>query len=89
MKVTLALATFCLVAACADAQKGRTTTTTATKPGRFLSLPVPAKCASRKYSKKKTLSPPAVDNFVYKYFNLNGPQWQWVFAVTKSKSVKR
>lgn len=49
MKVTLALATFCLVAACADAQKGRTTTTTATKPGRFLSLPVPAKCASRKY----------------------------------------
>jgi len=48
MKVTLAIATFCVVMACSHA--ARTTTTTATKPGRFLSLPVPAKCASRKYS---------------------------------------
>ncbi|EDX03743.1 GD22691 [Drosophila simulans] len=48
MKVTLAIATFCVVMACSHA--ARTTTTTATKPGRFLSLPVPAKCASRKYT---------------------------------------
>lgn len=51
MKVTLVLAAFCVAATYAEPaiSQARTTTTTSTKPGRFLSLPVPAKCASRKY----------------------------------------
>lgn len=52
MKVTLVLAAFCVAATYAEpaiSQARTSTTTTSTKPGRFLSLPVPAKCASRKY----------------------------------------
>lgn len=64
MKVTLAIATFCVVMACSHA--ARTTTTTATKPGRFLSLPVPAKCASRKYTYHQTPYPKPI------------PQWRKV-----------
>ncbi|XP_037927323.1 uncharacterized protein LOC119661891 [Teleopsis dalmanni] len=49
MKATLVIAALCIAAAYAEPaiSQARTTTTTSTKPGRFLSLPVPAKCANR------------------------------------------
>uniref|UniRef100_A0A1A9VA01 Secreted protein n=1 Tax=Glossina austeni TaxID=7395 RepID=A0A1A9VA01_GLOAU len=49
MRFTLALAAICLAVSYAEpaiSQARTTATTTSTKPGRFLSLPVPAKCAS-------------------------------------------
>lgn len=50
MKVVVALtiAAFCVVACVAETSETREKRQ-APKPGRFLSLPVPAKCATRKY----------------------------------------
>uniref|UniRef100_A0A1A9WAL2 Uncharacterized protein n=1 Tax=Glossina brevipalpis TaxID=37001 RepID=A0A1A9WAL2_9MUSC len=49
MRFALALAAICLAVSYAEpaiSQARTAATTTSTKPGRFLSLPVPAKCAS-------------------------------------------
>lgn len=55
MKITLVIAAVCIAVAYADPaiSQARSSTAASTKPGRFLSLPVPAKCARRKYKVKK------------------------------------
>lgn len=61
MKVTLVLAVFCIASAVAEPKPAinqvTSQTTVSTKPGRFLSLPVPDKCVKRKYKKKFIQNP--------------------------------
>lgn len=54
MKIALIVAAVCIAACFADSESQIREKRQTQKPGRFLSLPVPKKCAERKFIKNKT-----------------------------------